>query len=135
MNNTNGFNNGGFISNIEAIFKGNTNNEYNNPINTIEKDNKKYLQYKLIGLNSKNIKVEKKFVNKTRELFVIVTGKFKDEVTGWENDININLRVDYRIYDEVTYNIQDGILTIILHEIINEEPEVELYSDYGWMSL
>ena len=135
MNNTNGFNNGGFISNIEAIFKGNTNNEYNNPINTIEKDNKKYLQYKLIGLNSKNIKVEKKFVNKTRELFVIVTGKFKDEVTGWENDININLRVDYRIYDKVTYNIQDGILTIILHEIINEEPEVELYSDYGWMSL
>jgi len=110
-----------------------SNNEYDNPINTIEKDNKKYLQYELIGLNSKHIKVEKKFVNRTRELFVIVTGKFKDEVTGWENDININLRVDWRVYDKVTYNIQDGILTIILHEIINEEPEVELYSDYGWM--
>ena len=110
-----------------------SNNEYDNPINTIEKDNKKYLQYELIGLNSKHIKVEKKFVNRTRELFVIVTGKFKDEVTGWENDININLRVDWRVYDKVTYNIQDGILTIILHEIINDEPEVELYSDYGWI--
>ena len=133
MNNTNGFNNCGFISNIEAIFKGNTNNEYDRPINTIEKNNKKYLQYELIGVNSKHIKVEKKFINKTRELFVIITGKFKDEVTGWENDININLRVDYKIYDKVTYNIQDGILTIILHEIINDEPEVELYSDYGWI--
>jgi len=110
-----------------------SNNEYDNPINTIEKDNKKYLQYELIGLNSKHIKVEKNFINKTRELFVIVTGKFKDEVTEWENNININLRIDYRIYDKITYNIQDGILTIILHEIINEEPEVELYSDYMWI--
>ena len=119
----------------QSMLSINTNNEYDNPINTIEKDNKKYLQYELIGVNSKHIKVEKKFINKTRELFVIITGKFKDEVTGWENDININLRVDYRIYDEVTYNIQDGILTIILHEIINEEPEVELYPDYMWMNL
>ena len=93
------------------------------------------MQYELIGVNSKHIKVEKKFINKTRELFVIITGKFKDEVTGWENDININLRVDYKIYDKVTYNIQDGILTIVLHEIINEEPEVELYPDYMWMNL
>jgi len=49
----------------ESIFI--PNNDYDQPINIVEKDNKKYLQYELIGLNSKHIKVEKKFINRTRE--------------------------------------------------------------------
>lgn len=101
-------------------------NEYDTPIHTIEKDNCKIMQYELIGLNKNHIIVKKNFVNKTKTLFVIVEGKYKDELTGWENNINIKLEVDHFIYNKVTWAIQDGILTIVLHEIINKEPEVEI---------
>lgn len=102
-------------------------NTYDTPIKTVEKDNKKYLQYELIGLNASHIKVNKQFVNKTKTLYVTVEGKYKDEVTGFENEINIKLDVDYKVYNKVTYKIEDGILTIVLHEIINDEPYFDLY--------
>lgn len=102
-------------------------NTYDHPIKTVEKDNKKYLQYELIGLNASHIKVNKQFVNKTKTLYVTVEGKYKDEVTGFENEINIKLDVDYKVYNKVTYKIEDGILTIVLHEIINDEPYFDLY--------
>jgi hypothetical protein len=107
-------------------------NTYDTPIKTIETDNKKYLQYELIGLNASHIKVNKQFINKTKTLYVTVEGKYKDEVTGFENEINIKLDVDYKIYDKVTYKIADGILTIILHEIKNDEPVVELSKINPW---
>lgn len=101
-------------------------NTYDSPMKVVEKDNKKYLQYELIGLNASHITVKKNFVNKTKTLFVTVEGKYKDEVTGFENEINIILNVDYKIYSKVTYAIQDGILTIILHEIISPEPNIDV---------
>lgn len=102
-------------------------NTYDHPIKTVEKDNKKYIQYELIGLNASHIKVNKQFVNKTKTLYVTVEGRYKDEVTGFENEINIKLDVDYKVYNKVTYKIEDGILTIVLHEIINDEPYFDLY--------
>jgi hypothetical protein len=105
---------------------------YDRPIKTVEKDNKKYLQYELIGLNGNHITVKKNFINKTKTLFVTVTGKYTNEVTGFENEINIKLDVDYNIYDKVTYEIADGILTLILHETINDEPNFKLEEKKPW---
>lgn len=96
------------------------------PFNTIEKNNCKILQYELIGLNENHITIKKNFINKTKTLFLIVKGEYEDELTGWKNDINIKLEVDYSIYNKVSWSIQDGILNIILHEIPNEEPDVVL---------
>ena len=104
---------------------------YDTPIYTIEKDNKKYLQYELIGLGKNHIKVEKKWVNKDRKMFIVVEGKYEDEETGWENDISINLEVDWRIYNKIEYSISNGILTIILHEKINDEPDIYV-EDVTW---
>lgn len=108
-------------------------NSKDRPIQTIEKDNKKILQYELIGLNGNHIIVKKNFINKTKTLFVTVEGKYVDELTGFENKININLPVDYTIYNKVTYKIADGILTIILHEIINPESDVRLSEEINWL--
>jgi len=105
---------------------------FDHPIKEVEKNNCKYLQYELIGLNANHIKVNKQFINKTKKLFVTVEGKYKDEVTEFENEINIKLEVDYNIYSKVTWAIQDGILTIILHEIKNVEPEFTLKENNPW---
>ena len=98
-------------------------NSKDNPFSIVEKDNCKILQYELVGLNKHHITVQKEFVNKTKTLYVTVEGKYEDRLTGWKNDINIKLQVDYNLYNKVTWNIQDGILNVILHEIVNEEPE------------
>jgi hypothetical protein len=116
--------NGGIASSSTVTL--NIDNLYDNPINTVEKDNKKIFQYELIGLNKNHITVKKDFVNKTKTLYITVEGKYEDEVTGWKNNINIKLGVDYNIYNKVSWNIKDGILNIILHEIKNDEPEVVL---------
>lgn len=108
---------------VDGVF---TYADYDRPFITVEKNNCKILQYELIGLNENHITVKKEFINKTKELFLIVTGEYEDELTGWKNDINISLRIDYSIYNKVTWSVKDGILNIILHEIINEEPDVRL---------
>jgi len=46
---------------------------------------------------------------------------------------NNSLNVNWRNYYKMTYNIKDSILIIILHENINEETKVELYSDYEFI--
>lgn len=99
-------------------------NDYDKPINVVEKDNKKILQYELIGLNESHINVKKEWVNKDRKLFLTVVGKFVDEVTEWKNEINIRLEVDYKTYEGIDWNVRDGILNIILEEHLNEEPDV-----------
>lgn len=108
---------------------------YDHPIKIVEKDNKKILQYELIGLNAHHIKVNKQFVNKTKTLYVTVEGKYKDELTEFENEINIKLEVDYSIYNSVTWNIADGILTLILHEIINDEPQFDVKERNPWADI
>ncbi len=94
--------------------------------NTIERNNCKILQYELIGLNENHITIKKNFINRTKTLFLIVKGEYEDELTGWKNDIDIKLEVDYSIYNKISWSIQDGILNIILYEIPNEEPAVAL---------
>ncbi len=98
-------------------------NDYDKPIHTIERTCQKILQYELIGLGKDHIIVTTEFINKTKELFLIVTGKFNDAMTGFENEINIRLQIDTNIYCSYDYKIENGLLTITLFEKINEVPE------------
>jgi hypothetical protein len=93
------------------------------PMTTTEKNNSKIYQYNAIGLNKNSITVNKKFINKTKTLTVEVKGEFKDEVTEFKNNFQVNLSVDYSIYNKVSWKLKDGILTITLFEILNDEPE------------
>ena len=96
------------------------------PFKTIEKDNKKIILYKALGFNESNIDVEKEFINKTKEVYVTVKGKFENDLIGWKDELSIKFSVDYNIYNNVKWNIEDGILRIILEEIENEEPKVKI---------
>ena len=96
---------------------------YDRPIKVVEQNLMKILQYELIGLSESNINVITDFINKTKEMYLIVKGDFKDELTGFENEINIRLKIDTDIYNTYNYKIENGLLTIILFEKINDVPE------------
>mgnify|MGYP000880629168 CR=1 FL=1 len=98
-------------------------NKYDTPIETIERNCQKILQYELIGLGRDHIAIDTDLVNKTKELYLTEKGEFIDDLTGFENDINIRLKIDTDIYCSYDYKIENGILTIILFEKINNIPE------------
>jgi len=95
------------------------------PIYTMEKDNKMILLYELIGLSGDSVTAKVEFINKAKQTYLNIKGEYKDELTGWENDINIHLFIDTNIYDTYNWSIKNGILTVILHEIANERPKFD----------
>jgi hypothetical protein len=95
----------------------------------LEKDNLKIYQYFAVGFNESNIRVYKDFINKSKVLKVSVKGDINNDFTEFKNKLDISIDVDYNIYNKVTWTIQDGLLYITLHEIINEEPNVELVKE------
>ena len=92
------------------------------PIVDIEKDRKRILQYELIGLSESDVTVEIETINKTKQTFMNVKGNYEDGQTGFKNDINIRLPIDRAIYANVTWKVSDGILTIVLFEVLNLIP-------------
>ena len=78
--------------------------------------------------NKDMITYETEFVNKTKQTYLNIKGEFKREIIGFENDINVHLRIDTDIYDGYEVHIEDGLVTVILHEIKNEAPVLK---DYG----
>ena len=99
--------------------------DYDHPIKEVQKDNKRILQYELIGLSENDLTVKKEFLNRQKETYLNVTGSYKDELTEFENDISIHLYIDTDTYDSYDCHIENGILTITLYEIINEQPKFE----------
>lgn len=97
-------------------------NEYDKPIIDKEVDGKRYLLYEAWGIPETAITHETEFVNKAKDMYLNVNGKAEDEYLGFENDINIHLRIDTDIYDSFEVSVNDGMVRIILHEIANEEP-------------
>jgi hypothetical protein len=104
-------------------------NKYTKPIKTIEKNNSKILQYNICGMSDEDINVEKEFINKTKELFLNVTGEYEDEESEFKTSVNIHLPIDTKIYELYDFYVLDGLLTITLFEIENEEPEFKCVSD------
>lgn len=102
--------------------------EYNQPIRTIEKDNNKILVFNALGIPKENIEYKAEFVNKSKETYLTVQGSVDLAELNYENGINIRMRIDTDIYDGYDVIIENGLVFVRLHEIINEAPVLK---DYG----
>ena len=103
-------------------------NEYNTPIRTIEKDNNKILVFNALGIPKENIEYKTEFVNKSKESYLVVQGNVELVDLNYENGINIRMRIDTDIYDGYDIYIENGLVFVRLHEIVNEAPVLK---DYG----
>lgn len=103
-------------------------NDYDRPVVEKEVNNDKVLLYEAWGIPKDMITYETEFINKTKQTYLNIKGEFKNEIIGFENDINVHLRIDTYIYDGYEVHIEDGLVTVILHEIKNEAPVLK---DYG----
>ena len=103
-------------------------NEYNAPIRTIEKDNNKILVFNALGIPRENIEYKTEFINKSKESYLVVHGSVELKDLNYENGINIRMKIDTDIYDGYDVYIENGLVFVRLHEIINEAP---ILKDYG----
>lgn len=93
----------------------------NASFDTKEVDNTKVYTMDIPGVSASKVKVNKKWINKSKTLKLTVNidrGEDKPEY----HEINI----DTDVYEKYSYKVADGVLTITLYEIINEEPKFEL---------
>ena len=103
-------------------------NEYNAPIRTIEKDNNKILVFNALGIPRENIEYKTEFVNKSKESYLVVHGSVELKDLNYENGINIRMKIDTDIYDGYDIYVENGLVFVRLHEIVNEAPVLK---DYG----
>ena len=103
-------------------------NEYNAPIRTIEKDNNKILVFNALGIPRENIEYKTEFVNKSKESYLVIQGSVELKDINYENGINIRMKIDTDIYDGYDVYIENGLVFVRLHEIVNEAP---ILKDYG----
>lgn len=103
-------------------------NNYDRPVVEKEVNEDKVLLYEAWGIPKDMITYSTEFVNKTKQTYLNIAGKFKNGLIGFENDINVHLRIDTNIYDGYEVHIEDGLVTVVLHEIKNEAPALK---DYG----
>lgn len=103
-------------------------NEYNQPIRTIEKDNNKVLVFNALGIPKENIEYKTEFVNKSKETYLTVQGSVDLTDLNYENGINVRMKIDTDVYDGYDVIIENGLVFVRLHEIVNEAPVLK---DYG----
>lgn len=103
-------------------------NDYDRPVVEKELNGDKVMLYEAWGIPKGLITYSTEFVNRTKQTYLNVTGKYEDPKLGFENDINIHLLIDTNIYDGYEVHIEDGMVTVVLHEIKNEAPVLK---DYG----
>jgi hypothetical protein len=104
---------------------GKNNMNYDTPIMECEKDCKKFLQYELIGLGFENITDEVEFVNKTETTYLTIKGTYEDEDTDFTNEINIRIPIDTKVYCAYDLRMNNGLLTVVLYEIVKDRPQFE----------
>ena len=95
-------------------------NEYNTAIRTIEKDNNKILVFNALGIPRENIEYRTEFVNKSKESYLVIQGSVELKDLNYENGINIRMKIDTDIYDGYDVCIENGLVFVRLHEIVNE---------------
>lgn len=103
-------------------------NDYDRPLVEKELNGDKVMLYEAWGIPKSLITYSTEFVNRTKQTYLNVTGKYEDPELGFENDINIHLLIDTNIYDGYKVHVEDGLVTVVLHEIKNEAPVLK---DYG----
>lgn len=102
--------------------------KYDSPVVTKELNNDKVMLYNAFGIPKENIKYETEFVNKTKQIYLNVTGHVELKDLGFENQINIHMLIDTDIYEGYEVNVNDGMVMVVLHEIKNEVPVLK---DFG----
>ena len=85
----------------------------------------KIFVYNATGIPKENIKYETEFVNRTKETYLNINGNYKNEAIGFENEINVHLLIDTDVYDKYEVEFHDGLVIVVLHEIINKKPVLE----------
>lgn len=103
-------------------------NDYDRPMVAKELNGDRVMLYEAWGIPKCLITYSTEFVNRTKQTYLNVTGKYEMPDLGFENDINIHLLIDTNIYDGYKVHIEDGLVTVVLHEIKNEVPVLK---DYG----
>lgn len=97
-------------------------NEYTTPYKVKQNAMDKCYIYKAIGIPKEKIKYDTEFVNRTKETYLNIKGEYTDEMLELDNKINVHLNVDTDVYDGYEVHIKDGLVFVVLHEIINEQP-------------
>ena len=77
---------------------------------------------KLKVFQRRNIKYETEFVNRTKETYLNIKGEYENDKFELYNKINVHLLIDTDIYEGYEVHIMNGLVHVILHEIINEQP-------------
>ena len=93
-----------------------------------ETNGKKIMVYKAYGVPKEKIEHTTEFINKTKEMYLIIKGEheiFED----WSGEVNLRILIDTKIYDGYSVDIKDGLITVTLYEIKNEAPELKNYSE------
>ena len=111
-----------------GLFKKENKNMFNNhtaAFRVAQVETDKIYIYNAIGIPRENIKYETEFVNRTKETYLNITGDYKNETIGFENEINVHLLIDTDVYDKYEVEIHYGLVFVVLHEIINEKPVLE----------
>ena len=85
------------------------------------------------GIPKENIKHGIEFINKTRQTFLNVCGRKKIKDLEFENHLNIHMLINTDIYEGYEVNVSDGMVMIILREILNEAPQLRDYSRERFM--
>ena len=76
--------------------------------------------YNALGIPKKNISYKTEFINRTKQTYLNIKGEYKD--IGFENKINVHLFINTDIYNKYEVRFQDGLVFVVLHEIINKKP-------------
>jgi hypothetical protein len=92
------------------------------PIKEKDLDNTHILLYNAIGLSKDSITCETEFVNKTKQMYLVIKGKYEDKELKYENTLNTRILVNTEVYDSYDFSIVNGILKVTLYEIKNEVP-------------
>lgn len=90
------------------------------PFKTKEVDNTCVYTMEIPGISADKVNVKTKWINKTKTLKIVVNINKGEEPEYHE------ITIDTDVYEKYSYKVADGVLTITLYEIINEEPKFEL---------
>jgi hypothetical protein len=109
----------------ESIYlSSNGDGKFDHPVVTKELNGNKIMLYEAWGIPSGLISYKTEFINKTKQMYLIVKGKYEVPDLDFENNLNIRIHIDTEIYDGYEVTVSDGLVKVTLHEIKNEAPEL-----------
>lgn len=100
-------------------------NNYDRAIVDKELNGTRVLLYEAWGIPKNKITYETEFINKTKQTYLNIKGEYSIEDIGFENDLNVHLLIDTDVYDGFQVSVEDGMVTVEIHEIENEKPELK----------